>query len=324
MAELDKLLRIASRTFAIGIEALPEPLAEEVRTAYLLLRVADYLEDDPALEATDKVELLTLWASTLAGQAELEVFLRELGPVEPTSPDAHVAARSADVYRAYRAASPRSRRVLERHVSDTCLGMARWVARGSVFESADDLDDYMHEVAGRVGYLLTELFAIRIPDVADRLESMMRLGREFGLGLQTVNVIRGLHEDHHRGWIYVPTSFLPSGLDASTLFADVTSSGARHALSRLTSKAERHLEAALAYVEEIPESETGVRVFCLLPLFFAARTLALSRDNPDVFRTEVKMSRVEVAKVTARTRLKAGSNRWARRYAEKLLRGRRP
>src|ERR1051325_10097176 len=40
------------------------------------------------------------------------------------------------------------------HVRNSTQGMARWVARGPqniIVET--DMDDYMHEVAGRVGYL---------------------------------------------------------------------------------------------------------------------------------------------------------------------------
>ena len=40
--------------------------------------------------------------------------------------------------------------------------MARWTERGPVFRTEADLDDYMHEVAGRVGHLLTELFVLRV------------------------------------------------------------------------------------------------------------------------------------------------------------------
>lgn len=322
LSELNDLLTAASRTFAIGIQALPEPLETEVRTAYLLLRVSDYLEDDPDLAVGTKVELLALWADVLSGNEALEEFLAALGPVTGSSPDAQVAARTRVVHDAFQALSPTARRVLSKHVVDTSRGMARWVERGPDFETVSDLDDYMHEVAGRVGYLLTELFADQLPEVHERRNPMMRLGREFGLGLQTVNVIRGLHEDHERGWVYVPRAVLsPPGKDPATA---LRGPGAVAALDMLCGKAADHLEAAIGYIEGIPEHAKGVRVFCMLPLFFAARTLALSRSNTDVFEHEVKMTRPEVLKVTARTHVKAGSNPWMRKYASRLLAGRRP
>ena len=48
---LRELLRVASRTFAIGIERLPGVLCEATTVAYLLLRVSDYLEDNEEMPA---------------------------------------------------------------------------------------------------------------------------------------------------------------------------------------------------------------------------------------------------------------------------------
>ena len=52
------LLRITSRTFALGIERLPRILCDATTIAYLLLRVSDYLEDNEEMEAGEKVYLL--------------------------------------------------------------------------------------------------------------------------------------------------------------------------------------------------------------------------------------------------------------------------
>jgi len=161
----------------------------------------------------------------------------------------------------------------------------------------------LHEVAGRVGWLLTELFALDLPEVDRRKEEMMRLGREFGLALQTVNVIRGLHEDWERGWIYIPRSFLPHpDFTPEELFhgrerrVEVELSILRH----LVEKADRHLAAARRYIAGISRGRHGIRLFCLLPLLFAVRTLAVSRDNPAVFERETKMTRSEVERIIGR------------------------
>ena len=57
------------------------------------------------------------------------------------------------------------------------------------------------------------------------------------------------------------------------------------------------------------------------PLLFAARTLALSRDNRDVLLSEAKMSREDVERIVRRTMMHGWSNRWLERYHEQLLRG---
>ncbi len=322
MTDLGHLLRVASRTFAVGIERLPSGLLEEVRTAYLLLRVSDYLEDNEEMEPELKARLLESWADVLEGTQDVDAFLRTLPPVEADTPDAEVARHLGAVFAAYRSLPEAGRSVLCEHVADTSRGMARWSLRGSDFETEADLDDYMHEVAGRVGLLLTDLFAVRSPQIHEKHAAMRTTGREFGLGLQTVNVIRGLHEDRHRDWVFVPKSFLPDGVATpAQLFESDRRQDALVVLDRLTSKAERHLASAIEYVEAIPRTMKGVRVFCALPLFFALRTLGVSRGNPEVFDHEVKMDRAEVVSLTGRAELFWWSNRWLRATARKLDRG---
>jgi farnesyl-diphosphate farnesyltransferase len=318
---LNQLLHAASRTFAVGIDLLPAPLRSEVEIAYLLLRVSDYLEDSPALEPGRKVALLQLWAEVLAGTAGVADLERALGPVTDDSPDALVARNLGRVHAALAAmASAEAAGLIRRHVRDSTLGMARWTERGPDIADEADLDDYMHEVAGRVGWLLTELFALEVTEVAAARDEMLELGREFGLGLQTVNVIRGLHVDWRRGWIYVPRAFLGAEEnDPSLMFErDAVGKSEREVLHRLVEKAERHLRAAGRYIQRLPRRRHGIRLFCALPYFFALRTLALSRGNPRVFRGEVKIDRREVRGITAAARLLGWSNGWIRRYAAKL------
>src|SRR4030065_261354 len=87
--------------------------------------------------------------------------------------------------------------------------MRRWLERGLQVNDENDLDDYMFEVAGGVGYLVMQLYAWYSIEIRRKQDQLMPLAREFGLGLQTVNVIRGLREDYERGWMYVPRKFLP-------------------------------------------------------------------------------------------------------------------
>jgi farnesyl-diphosphate farnesyltransferase len=318
----NELLHAASRTFALGIDLLPEPLRGEIEVAYLLLRVSDYLEDNDRMPELRKVELLERWARVLAGEEPLAPLAEELSTVPDPTPDALVARNAAQVHRALEATRGEVRPILVRHVRDSTLGMARWAQRGPDIRDEGDLDDYMHEVAGRVGWLLTEVFALRIPEVAANRDRMMSLGREFGLALQTVNVIRGLHGDWQRGWVFIPRSFVPDGADPRGLFEPGGRDRATEIaiLDRLVPKAEAHLRAAQGYIEGIPARESGIRRFCLLPYLFAVRTLSISRRNPKVFEEETKISRPEVKRIVFWSRLLGGSDRWVDWYARRLSR----
>ncbi len=317
---LRELLARSSRTFGVGIAALPTGIRLEVTISYLLLRVADYLEDSEELDVQEKVRLLKRWRALLGGEAESASMIARLRLAREDTPDAFVARHSGTVLAALEELDAEAREIVVRRVRETSAGMARWAERGPVFRSEADLDDYMHEVAGRVGYLLTELFALRLPGLAGGPDpAMMKLGREFGLALQTVNVIRGLHEDRDRGWIYVPVGFISEGGPSpSELFRPENRSAAMTALARLVGKAERHLDAARSYIRMIPRRYHRVRLFCMLPLFFAVRTLALSRGNPEVLARETKMTRAQVIAVTRNARLLGFSNRWIAWYVRRL------
>ncbi len=319
MASLLELLVASSRTFAVGIRILPEPLRTEVTVAYLLLRVSDYLEDNREIGGDEKVTLLEKWQDVLAGDGAQQVLIARLREARDDTPDALVARHSATVLAGLDGLAAPAKEILIRRVGESSAGMARWTARGSRFETEADLDDYMHEVAGRVGHLLTELFTLRLPGTRKARERMMPLGREFGLALQTVNVIRGLHEDRDRGWVYVPEAFLPDPrIPAHELFDPANLDAAMAVLARLVEKADGHLAAARAYVRLIPRRYHRVRVFCLLPLFFAVRTLAISRANPDVLRRETKMTRREVKAITRRAMVLGFSNGWIECYCRRL------
>jgi farnesyl-diphosphate farnesyltransferase len=319
---LNELLHAASRTFALGIDLLPEPLRAEIEIAYLVLRVSDYLEDNETMPDARKIALLAAWSAALRS-GRTSPALEGLETVTDDTPDALVARNARRVLDALSTLRPAAREIIVRHTADSTDGMGRWVARGPDIADESILDDYMHEVAGRVGWLLTDLFALDLPEVKARHLPLTELGREFGLALQTVNVIRGLHADWERGWVFIPRSFVPEGapdpvalLDGSVQAPEVE----RLLLDRLVDKAERHLAAAEGYLAGLPRRRHGVRLFCLLPYLFAVRTLAISRANPRVFHEETKIGRADVTAIVRDARLFGWSNGWIRWYGRRLRR----
>jgi farnesyl-diphosphate farnesyltransferase len=319
MPSLEQVLRATSRTFALGIEGLPHPLREEMRVAYLILRVSDYLEDNTTLDESRKSELLDSWALTLEGGGLEESLQDHLDTTDDPSPDSMAAHHVSEILQALGELPPQAQEVIRKHTRDSTLGMSRWVRRGPDIDTEEDLDDYMHEVAGRVGYLITELFSLVSGRVKKNKEEMMALGREFGLALQTVNVVRGIPSDIKRGWFFVPRGLLPESVGTPQAFlAEENQTDAVAVVDQLLSKASRHFGAAEEYVSHLPPFQGKMRFFCLLPFFFGVRTVALSRGNPRVLVSEVKLDRAEVRAIAARTKLMGWSNRWVHSYARRL------
>jgi len=316
---LRDMLRITSRTFAIGIEQLPGVLCDAGTVAYLLLRVSDYLEDNEDMPAEEKIRLLNLWAEILKGNANCIDLTSQITVVDSSNPDALVAQHADDVLAQLSSLPREVQEIINDNVISTTYGMARWVERGpQVFDEAD-MDDYMFEVAGRVGYLLTHLFAWYSIQIRSKKDIPLPLAREFGLALQTVNVIRGLRKDYERGWVYIPKKFLAVvNLSAKELFQPENRAEAIKVLDMLADKAERHLHAALACVKTLPRWQHRIRLACIFPLMFAIRTLAISRRNTHVFENEAKMTREDVKRIVLDSTIWGWSNTWLDSYYEKL------
>ena len=179
-------------------------------------------------------------------------------------------------------------------------------------ETEAEMDDYMHQVAGRVGYLITDIFAWYSPHIRQRKEELMPLSREYGLALQTVNIIRGMRKDYERGWVFVPRTYLDEvGITRDQLFAPGYEDKATEVVNLLADKAERHLRHGLEYIAAFPIHQHRIRLACMWPLFFAVKTLALSRNNINVVLNEVKMTRRDVKSSCARLPSWAGPiNGW--------------
>jgi 4,4'-diapophytoene synthase len=317
------LLKATSRTFYLSIRSLPSGMDASLGLAYLMLRVSDYLEDSGSLPRDEKIRLLHLWRKVIRGEVpakELEQEIRK-NP-DPDEVDYQAAAAAGGILDQVHDLPSGVGRTIAHHVEAATLGMARWVERGPDIGTEADLDDYMHEVAGRVGYLSTEIFAFHSPLIRSRIDRMMPLARETGLALQTVNIIRGIRKDYDRGWIYVPRSFcLTVGISPHELFDPAHRDDALSVLNLLVEKAERHLEAALGYIMILPRRLHKVRLACIWPMLFAARTIALSRGNARILTGEVKISRTEIKRIIRHSSIMGWSNRWLSAYFLKLLNG---
>jgi farnesyl-diphosphate farnesyltransferase len=239
--------------------------------------------------------------------------------VDTSDPDAIVTQHSREILLHLAEFPEQVRDIITEHVIQSTLGMARWTQRGPDMNDENDMDDYMFEVAGRVGYLVTQLFAWYSLTIRIKAKEIMPLAREFGLALQTVNIIRGLREDYERGWLYVPKKFLEAvKISPQQLFEPEYRAEAMKVLDALTEKAERHLANAMMYVKSLPWWQHGIRLGCIFPLMFAIRTLAVSRRNAQVFESEAKITRDDVKKIILDSTLWGWSNLWLDSYYKKL------
>jgi farnesyl-diphosphate farnesyltransferase len=323
------MLPKVSRTFAACIRLLPEPLDHQVLIAYLLCRIADTIEDTADLAIVDKERLLAAFARGLDEGPVEPAGLREAF-ASPRTDDELLAREAAATVREFRRLPEPQRQAIAPWVREMAKGMAEFArihsqarpGRLVALSSIDELDRYCYYVAGTVGHLLTELFRLHHPRVTRRhYQRLKELATSFGLGLQLTNIIKDVADDRERGWSFVPRQLCQLAGIAPEQLADRSHRREAHVVMKaLIAKARIHLSDALSYCTSLPRSQYRIRLFCLTPLYFAIRTLALAERDPRLLEPghKVKITRGEVYRTICMAYLLAPNNHLVRAYYRQL------
>ena len=317
-----------SRTFALCIRLLPPALEHPVAVAYLLCRIADTVEDSAALSAEKKAALLTEFRDALGqGTSPARVIAAF---TDGTTDDERLTRDADQALRAFRRLPLEIRDRIRPHVEEMCDGMAEFAlargAAGDLFTLPDlaALDRYCYFVAGTVGHLLTELFALHASGIdAERRARLDALATSFGLGLQLTNIVKDVTVDRERGWSFVPVELCRQfGVTPEALCRPEQRAQAMEVMRVLSARARTHLDDALEYCTTLPRRELGIRMFCLIALFLAIRTLRLAERDPRLLDRDhrLKISRGEVKRTLVTTAVVAPSNTLVRAYYGALAR----
>lgn len=285
-------LQKVSRTFALTIPLLPMPLADWVGNAYLLCRIVDTIEDDAELSIDLKQKHILNYLAALAGKIDPIAWSKSLHSLLSASTSQGERALIADIpaVLARLTSFPEPvRDILVRGVGIMSQGMAAQQECAVITQIAD-LDRYCYSVAGVVGELLTELFAVYSPVIATVKSTLSPLAVSFGEGLQLTNILKDVWEDASRG-----VCWLPLCQPQTESFAACTSNHQRHLLDVHLALAHGHLRDALTFTLLLPKQEQGLRQFCLWAIGMALLTLRRIHTTPD-FRhsSQVKISRRQV------------------------------
>lgn len=285
-SEISKLLANTSRTFALTIPLLGQPLRRYVGAAYLLFRIADTIEDSCTLSQSQKRDLFVALddaltsADTGVAESSVPAALRNL-QVTDNQHESVLLHQVDSVLATVKAFPKDAGHVVLDCVQRSAAGMKRFVSSGDQggnvrLKSMVELREYCYSVAGIVGEMLTELFLqqSRIPSVtADRLRELAPV---FGEALQLVNIVKDDEADEKQG-----RKFIPPGVTRDFLIQ----------LARHDLRQSEH------YIEVLHQSEAdrGILRFCELPVRLATRALErVEEDGPGA-----KVSRLEVAGILA-------------------------
>jgi farnesyl-diphosphate farnesyltransferase len=298
----DQVLPHVSRTFALTIPQLPAELRISVTNAYLLCRIADTIEDEPALSPTETLAFMQRFMGTLAGRGDPQALGSELAKrlsdrTLPTERD--LVSNLQRVINVTAALNAQQRAAIHRCVELMCYGMPRFQSTASLRGLArlNDLDDYCYYVAGVVGDMLTELFCDYSPAISRRRAGLSSLAVSFAQGLQMTNILKDVWEDRSRGACWLPQEvFSRHGVDLARLTPVPFDPRFAAGMQELVAVAHGHLRNALEYTLLIPGREGGIRRFCLWAIGLAVLTLQKINRNPEFTAgVQVKVSRRAVA-----------------------------
>ncbi|AWV88468.1 squalene/phytoene synthase family protein [Bradymonas sediminis] len=307
-----------SRTFSKPIEMLSPNLRAATACGYLICRIADTIEDDETLSNRERDALFAAMLEVLEDGAAPDTFIQLAAGLSGRPCELRLARNIDQVMRVFRALAPQHQKVCVTWAGEMIRGMGLYARREPgedglvLLRTLSDLERYCYFVAGTVGQMLTGLFLAEMPDISQaRIRQMRANAEDFGLGLQLVNILKDQTEDLGRGWCFIPqTLWDTQEMEPRDMLDPAMRSSAHQTVAPVFERAHHCLFNALEFTLGIPPEQVEMRLFCILPLWMAARTLRHARGNDAMFIADapVKISRAEVTELIAQALESAGDD----------------
>ena len=260
-----------SRTFALTVDVLDEPMASYICIGYLLCRVPDTVEDADHIPPADQARLLSEYDCVLDpdDDTDADTFRASVDEWLPApderNDDWEVVASTPRILRTFRALPDDVCAAVTPPARELVQGMAMFVER------------YADE--GR---------RARLYDTAE----------EFGLLLQLVNVAKDVYDDFtEEDNVYLPEEWLAAeGVPQELVLDPGHRSGAAAVVRRTARHARSFLDDAQTYLETVPTTDGNTVAAWAIPFLLAVGTLRelLARPEDALSETGVKISRQEV------------------------------
>ncbi|MGD2050686.1 MAG: squalene/phytoene synthase family protein [Chloroflexota bacterium] len=307
---LDAQMKRVSRSFALVVSYIEEPLKAQLATAYLICRVVDNIEDctEPYAWQEERFkefsillndpgaarEILTSWGSEpWPGLTDDEKKL--MGPSDGRM-----------LWQIYGQMSEEVRQTINQWSLTMAHGMNQienpqasplLVSRNGiqVLNSESDYNKYCYYVAGTVGHMATELAVANYGFSSHIADTLSGTCEACGRGLQKTNIIKDFPKDVSRGVSYVPDEWLEAVGYRPLSLNGAPSDWKQMVLSNVFGE----LREATQYVLAVPYEAIDYRIASLLCLFPAYQTLLQAAERQaKLFTTghQVKISRITMVK----------------------------
>ncbi|MDV7348330.1 phytoene/squalene synthase family protein [Halorubrum distributum] len=295
-----------SRTFALTVDVLEEPMASQICVGYLLCRVADTVEDAGHIPPDAQSDVLRTYRRAIDPDDETDIgqfreAVDEWLPAERDD-DWTVVAEAPTIAATFEELDPEAQAAIVPPVLEMVRGMAMFVDRhategGLRINDREELEQYCYYAAGTVGNLITNLLT-REDIGEERAERLRETAEEFGLLLQLVNVSKDVYDDYtEENNVYLPAEWLEAeGVDQERVVHPENRESSARVVDRTADYARSFLDDAQAYLETMPLSNGNTMEAWTVPYLLAVGTLRELGSRPEDALTEtgVKVSRQEV------------------------------
>jgi len=307
---LSEFMDKVSRSFAVVIPFLEEPLRYQIATAYLLCRCIDNIEDcgRPHEWKTQRfAELMEMLHNPARAREVLAAWEEQDWPGLTAAEREMMGPRHGlMLWEIFDRIPHEASRTIRNWAFAMIEGMAYvnnpestfFLVRGDgvrVLADVESYNRYCYFVAGTVGYMLTELVIDQYKLDDTTMVGLLATCEAFGRGLQKTNIVKDFAEDLGQNICYLPGQWLREAEYSPLMLAGAPLEWKQKVLWDVMVE----LSVATEYVIALPYSAGGYRAGCLVSLLSAYETILLAaRDQDSLFTIEhkVKISRDTLGK----------------------------
>jgi farnesyl-diphosphate farnesyltransferase len=294
-----------SRSFALVVPWLEDPLQQYVATAYLLCRTLDNIEDCTQPLAWQKERFAEFNQLLAEPERALEILASwedEAWPgLSPEERGLMTLEGGLPLWLIYSTFPQRTRSIIEHWIRLMAHGMqltldpaqrAHMVLHEEIrlLPTVNAYNDYCYSVAGTVGGLGTELVIEHYGLSGEVTEALLTGSEACGRALQKTNILKDFVEDLERCICYLPNEWLREIGHAPLRLAGAPIEWIHSVLGDILSE----LRNATTYVLDVPRQASGYRISCLICLLPAYQTiLQAAHSQTDLFTAnhQIKIAR---------------------------------
>lgn len=282
-----------SRSFALVIPSLENPLDHIVGLAYLICRVCDNIED--CIQPLGwKEDRWNEFSQILEHPEQAATILKQwhhyswpgLTPAEHDL----MGHAGLPLWEMYAELTQETRNSINRWVTEMADGMALMLSNRaptqqhhgiSVLRDRSAYDTYCYYVAGTVGHVCTALTAEFYGWDNNVTITLEQHATAFGRALQKTNILKDFAQDLGREVSYIPAEWLAKADYGPLRYEGASTEWLQLVMGNII----QELSQAIDYIHTLPIEAEGYRRFCLRAVLPAYETMLTAAQNADILFT---------------------------------------